>query len=237
MQRREFVRAMIALGVAPELWAQQVANPAPPPPAPVPWTLGLNAKTPLPHTQAAETVASTDPTFFSSGQMDALTHLCELLMPPLGNKPGALAADTPAFLDFLISQSPEPRKELYTAGLDWLNGESQKRYRVPFATLDPTQADGVIGPWLRTWMADHPPTEPHASFVNVAHADIRTATMNSSAWILALGQSDQDWVTSGLYWSPVEPDVYAESFHSVHMRPSHVPDSPSSTHMSLSYPH
>ena len=140
MQRRDFVRAMIALGIAPELWAQQVANPAPPPPAPVPWTLGLNAKTPLPHTQAADTIASTDPTFFPPSQMDALTHLCDVLMPPLGTKPGALAADTPAFLDFLIGKSPDARKGLYTGGLDWLNSESQKNHRVPFAKLDPTQA-------------------------------------------------------------------------------------------------
>ncbi len=236
MQRRDFVRTMIALGVAPELWAQQVANPAPPPPAPVPWTLGLNAKTPLPQVRAADAIASTDATFFSAGQMDALTHLCDALMPPIGEKPGALAAETPAFLDFLIGQSPDPRKKLYTDGLDWLNGVSQSTYDVAFAKLDATQAHAVIAPWLRTWMADHPPTEAHAHFINVAHADIRAATMNSSKWILALGQEDQDWVTSGLYWSPVEPDIYAENFHGVHLRPSPVPGSPSSTHMSPSYP-
>lgn len=237
MQRRDFVRAMIAFGMAPELWAQQVPNPVPPPPAPVPWTLGLNAKTPLPHTTPADTVALTDPTFFSSSQMDALTHLCDILMPPLGDKPGAVAAETPAFLDFLIGNSPDPRKALYSGGLDWLNSVAQKNHTVPFAKLDPTQVHAVITPWLRTWMADHPPTEPHADFINVVHADIRTATMNSSLWIRTLGQQDEDWVTSGLYWSPVEPDVYAERFHSVHMRPSPVPDPPSSTHTSPSYPH
>ena len=237
MQRRDFVRAMIALGIAPDLWAQQATNPAPPPPAPVPWTLGLNAKTPLPHTQAADTIASIEPTFFTAAQMEALTHLCDILMPPLGNKPGALAAETPAFLDFLIGKSPDSRRQLYTGGLDWLNAESQTKFHLPFAKLDPTQAGAVIGPWLRTWMADHPPTEAHSDFINVAHADIRTATMNSSVWIQTAGQADQDWVTSGLYWSPVEPDVYAESYRSVHMRPSPLPDSPSSTHMSPSYPH
>ena len=237
MQRRDFVRGMIALGIAPELWAQQVANPAPPPPAPVPWTLGLNGKTPLPQTEPADTIALADPAFFSAEQMNALTHLCDVLMPPWQGKPGALTAETPAFLDFLIGRSPDPRKVLYTGGLDWLNGESTKRYSILFARTDATQAHALIEPWLRTWMADHPPTELHAGFINVAHADIRTATMNSKAWISAFGQADQDWVTSGLYWSPVEPDVFAESFHSVHMRPSPVPDPPSSTHMTPSYPH
>ena len=98
------------------------------------------------------------------------------------------------------------------------------------------QADALLKPWLRSWMTDHPPTEPHASFVNVVHADVRMATMNSKAWIDVVGQGDGDWVTSGLYWSPVEPDVYAENFNGVHLRPSPLQDPPASTHMAPSYP-
>lgn len=236
MQRRDFVQAMIAFGLAPKLIAQQAANPAPPPPAPVPWTLGLNPKTPLPHTQVADTLAASDATFFSPEQMSALTRLSDLMMPSLAGKPGALLAETPAFLDFLIGNSPASRKQLYAGGLNWLNDQSKRKYGVPFAKVDSTQADALIKPWLRTWMTDHPPTEPHANFINVAHADIRTATMNSKAWIATFGQADQDWVTNGLYWSPIEPDVFAENFHGVHLRPSAVPDSPSSTHMTQSYP-
>ena len=41
MLRRDFVRAVIAVGAAPKLLlGQQAANPAPPPPAPMPWLLG-----------------------------------------------------------------------------------------------------------------------------------------------------------------------------------------------------
>ena len=198
MERREFVRAMIAFGMAPQLAAQQTANPAPPPPAPVPWTLGLNAKTPQPHTAMAESVAVSDATFFSPEQMSALTHLSDLLMPPMGEKPGALMADTPAFLDFLVGKSSASRKGLYAGGLDWLNAQAKGKYGVPFARTTAAQADVLIKPWLRTWMTDHPPTETHAGFINVAHADIRTATMNSKAWIAVVGQADQDWVTNGL---------------------------------------
>ena len=127
MERREFVRAMIAFGMAPQLAAQQTANPAPPPPAPVPWTLGLNAKTPQPHTAMAESVAVSDATFFSPEQMSALTHLSDVLMPPMGEKPGALMADTPAFLDFLVGKSSASRKGLYAGGLDWLNAEAKRK--------------------------------------------------------------------------------------------------------------
>ena len=238
MQRRDFVRAMVAFGLSPHLIAQQAGNSAaPPPPAPVPWTLGLNPKTPLPHTQTADAVAESDLTFFSNEQMNALKHLSDILLPPAGKKPGALQAETPAFLDFLIGESPSSRKNLYTGGLDWLNLEAHKRYGLPFAGTGAAQADALISPWLRTWMTDHPPTEPHANFINVAHADIRMATMNSKAWIEVAGQADQDWVTSGLYWSPIEPDVYADSFNGVHLRPSPIPDSPASTHTLPAYPH
>ena len=229
MQRRDFVLGMVAAGLAPRLLAQQIANAAPPPPAPVPWTLGLNSTTPLPHTQVADAVAQSDWTFFSAEQISALRRLSDVLVPPSGHRPGALQAQAPSFLDFLIGESPAPRKALYTGGLDWLNAAAQTSYGVPFSQTTAAQADALIRPWLRTWMTDHPPTEPHASFINVAHADIRLATMNSKAWIDVEGQGDADWVTSGLYWSPIEPDVYAGSFNGVHLRPSPVPDPPPHT--------
>jgi hypothetical protein len=45
MLRRDFVRTVISVCLAPKLLlSQQRATDAPPPPAPVPWTLGLNPK-------------------------------------------------------------------------------------------------------------------------------------------------------------------------------------------------
>ncbi len=183
MLRRDFVRAVVSVGFAPRLLlSQQTANPAPPPPAPVPWTLGLNPKTPLPHTEVVDGIAKTEQRFFSPVQIATLVRLCDLLLPPIGNKPGALQAETPLFLDFLIGGSPAARKQVYTGGLNWLDTESQRRYRKAFAKLDDGEADAILKPWLRTWMSDHPPTEPHADFINIAHEDIRTATVNSKAW-------------------------------------------------------
>jgi hypothetical protein len=198
-------------------FGQQAANPAPPPPAPVPWTLGLNPKTPLPVVEAADDVAVAEASFFSSVQMSSLIRLCDLLLPPLGGKPGASEAGTPAFLDYLIGSSADARKKLYREGLDWLDTEARAKYRLPFARLDNAQADTLIEPWLRTWMSDHPPTEPHADFVNIAHEDIRTATVNSKQWDDASVAAGQDWVTGGLYWSPIEPDLDHR-----HEKPVHV---------------
>ena len=87
---------------------------------------------------------------------------------------------------------------------------------------------------MRTWMTDHPPTELHADFLNIAHADIRSATMSSKAWSDA--SSENDGNVSGLYWSPIEPDMYAVSFDRVHVRPQPVVAAPRSSHTQPSYP-
>jgi hypothetical protein len=98
MLRREFVRAVLVAGFAPRVLRGQAASPAPPPPAPVPWTQGLNPKTPLPHTEVADGIAEAERRFFTPVQMVTLMRLCDVLMPPIGNKPGALQAETPLFL-------------------------------------------------------------------------------------------------------------------------------------------
>ncbi|GAA3769059.1 gluconate 2-dehydrogenase subunit 3 family protein [Terriglobus aquaticus] len=240
MKRRRFVWMVAGACVLPDaLWTQQAAttqNPLPPPPAPVPWTLGLNSKTPLPHTETPDDVAATDADFFSPVQMATLIHLSSVLLPPLGEMPGAVEAQTPQFLDFLIGDSPASRKALYTGGLDWLEAESRRKNGVPFAKTTPEQADAVLRPWLRTWMSDHPPTEPHADFVNIAHADIRTATMNSRAWVNAETHGRGNANAAQMYWSPIDPDTSADNYRAVHQRPAPVQAAPKSSNTSPSYP-
>jgi hypothetical protein len=236
MLRRDFVRAVVSVSFAPRLLlSQQTANPVPPPPAPVPWTLGLNPKTPLPHTEVADVIAETKQRFFTAVQMATLIRLCDVLLPPIGNKPGALQAETPLFLDFLIGSSPTSRKKVYTGGLDWLDAESQKRYRKAFSKLNEEQADALLKPWLRTWMNDHPPTELHADFVNIAHEDIRTATVNSKAWSDTSSADAQSFAETGLYWYPIVPDVDASSADCTRM-PVHVIAAPKATHSIPAYP-
>jgi hypothetical protein len=236
MLRRDFVRAVVSVSFAPRLLlSQQTANPAPPPPAPVPWTLGLNPKTPLPHTEVSEGIAETEQRFFTPVQMAVLARLCDVLLPPIGNKPGALQAETHLFLDFLIGSSPAARKKVYTGGLNWLDSESQKRYKKSFAKLDDMQADAILKPWLRTWMSDHPPTEPHADFVNIAHDDIRMATVNSKAWSDVPSSEAQASTAAGLYWSPIEPDIYTRNSNCTRI-PAHVIAAPKAAHSIPAYP-
>lgn len=236
MERREFLRAMAVLAATPKwLLAQQNSNAAPALPAPVPWTLGLNPRTPLPHTVTADTAGETVPSFFSPAQMATLNRLADVMLPRTPAHPGALDAKTPQFLDFLIGHSPAARGSLYIEGLNWLDSQARLKHNKPFAQIETAQVDALVKPWLRTWMTDHPPTQTHADFINIAHADIRTATMNSQIWFEALDPKRQESTTQ-LYWSPIEPDVYAERATSVHTRPTQTIAPPRASHELRSYP-
>ena len=236
MVRREFVQAILSVLVAPRLlFSQQASKANLPPPAPVPWTLGLNPLTPQPHTQAADGVAEIEAHFFTAIQMATLVRLCEILVPPLGNRPGAVTAETPQFLDFLIGSSPLARKKVYTGGLAWLEAEAQRTLHKPFAKIENSEADALLRPWLRAWMSDHPPTEPHASFINIAHDDIRNATANSRAWNDSSAQVESKSPHGELYWFPIEPDLHEMSAESSRQQP-HVLAAPKAPHTIPSYP-
>ncbi len=237
MERREMLRAMAVLAVTPRwLLAQagQNQNAAPALPAPVPWTLGLNSRTPLPQTTVADAIAETVPSYFSAAEMASLIRLCDAFVPK-GEHPGALDAETPAFLDFLIGHSPAVRGSLYRSGLAWLDAQAKLKFKKPFAKVSDAEAGEILKPWLRTWMTDHPPTQLHADFINIAHADVRAATTNSQQWLDSLDEHSREQ-RSQLYWSPIEPDVYAERATSVHTRPTQTIAAPKSTHEVRSYP-
>jgi hypothetical protein len=155
----------------------------------------------------ADAVATTEAHFFSDRQLATLRRLCDVLMPPLHGYPGAVEAGTPEFIDFLIGVSPAEDQHMYRAGLDRLQADAGKQFDVPFAQVNADQADRLLRPWLRTWMKDHPPAEPYARFINLAHHTIREATMNSEVWSNAATAAGERAPGIGLYWSPVDPDL------------------------------
>jgi len=227
MRRRDFVKGILAATASAKALAAQQATAAaqaspltaphtmpaqgPVAPGPVPWMRGLMEVKPLElNTLVPDSVAQTDTHFFNPQQTATLHRFCEVLMPPLKGYPGALDAGTAEFLDFLIGVSPRDRKEMYLSGLDWLEAEAQRKFSAAFAKTTNVQADALIRPWLRTWMTDHPPTEEHAAFVNAAHMDIRTATINSPAWSDAARAKGRSSTGVDLYWYPVDPDVHRD---------------------------
>jgi hypothetical protein len=173
---------------------------------------GLAEVKPLPITPLVpDAVAQTNAHFFTDRQLATLRRLSEILMPPLKGYPGATEAGAPEFLDFLLGVSPAERQQLYQSGLDRLEAEAKRQFGVSFSAVDKTQADALIRPWLRTWMGDHPPTEPYAHFINAAHSDIRTATINSQAWSDAAKGAGKEASGLGLYWFPIDPDLHRDS--------------------------
>jgi hypothetical protein len=221
MRRRDFVKAIVAASAtAQSMLGQQSAAPAAPSvpsetptaPGPVPWMRGLTEVKLLPIASIIpDAVAQTDAYFFNAQQLATLRRLSEILLPPLKGYPGAKEAGTPEFIDFLIGVSPTERQQMYQSGLDRLDAEAKQHFGVAFSALEKSQADQLIRPWLRTWMTDHPPTEPYARFINIAHSDIRTATINSQAWSDARRRAPD----MELYWFPVDPDIHREGPASV----------------------
>jgi hypothetical protein len=221
MRRRDFVKGVVAIPVAANVVMGQSAPPqqnAPVPgakPTPPPATNrqaaggrgGRDFKAPPVTEVMPDAIASPELKFFTAPQLTALRRLSDLLMPPLDGYPGALQAQAPEFLDFLVGASPLERQQVYRLGLDHLNAEARTRFGKAFAELSAKEADAIVRPALLPWMTDHPPVEAFPRFIAVAHQDIRTATMNSEAWSVAAVSSGERAPGVGMYWSPIDPDL------------------------------
>jgi hypothetical protein len=152
-----------------------------------------------------DAVALTEPRYFTPARYAALEHLCEIFMPAGDGTPSAAKAGAPEFLDFYIGASPAEQQTFYNEGLDKLNADSMKQFKVAFEKTDARQADALIKPYLKGWMNDHPPKAGHERFITLAHRDIRQATTNSPAWAAAAEASGERSPGVGLYWNPIEP--------------------------------
>lgn len=201
MKRRRFLQTIaaapaIALPVVPAATAQQPASAGSPPPRPAEEGPKLEYS---PHDATAEIV----PRFFNAEQFAALQKLSGLLMPPFKEAPGALEAQVPQFLDFLIGESPAERQQLYRGGLDELNAQAAKRFNKAFAELNRTQASELLAPLGQPWTYE-PPADPFARFLRAAHQDVRTATMNSQEYNAANAAAGRRAGGIGQYWYRIE---------------------------------
>jgi hypothetical protein len=201
MKRRRFLQTMaaapaLALPVVPAAPAQQPATPAGAAPGPVEEGPKLEYGV---HDATAEMV----PRFFNAQQFAALKKLSGLLMPPFKENPGAVEAQVPQFLDFLIGESPVERQQLYRGGLDELNARAGKRFTKAFAELEAGQAGELLAPLRQPWTYE-PPSDPFARFLRVAHQDVRTATMNSHEYNAANAANGRRATGVGQYWYRIE---------------------------------
>jgi len=215
IKRRGFVKGLLVSPVvapAVPLIAYQAPSPSAPvapPPAPAPPRPTAPAKL---VTVQVDVAAQTTQRFFKPEQFAALEKLGDVLVPPLQGKPGASQAGAALFLDFLISESPGDRQQLYRHGLDGVNAAAHRHFSKTFSDLDSDQAGTILKPLLvaRFWPEDMP-EDAMQHFIAQAHKDLQTATTNSREWAEASSTNTTGRRgfnrAAGLYWNPIDPVV------------------------------
>lgn len=173
MKRRDWLRNAItapvgaaAVAAAGAAQQQQAAAQTPPP---------TNSDTPkLNLTNADALGAPNGERFLAPGEFETLEALSKAIVPAYNGRPGAIEAGVPEFLDFLLSQSPAPRQELYRDGLRELTAAG-------FAKLDAAGQKKLLAPLEQPWTFAAP-KETLAQFLRAAKDDIVQATFNSRDW-------------------------------------------------------
>ena len=150
-----------------------------------------------------DAVGDPTPRFFSREDFAAFRKLGAILVPPANGRPGAEDAEAAAFLDFLISQSPEERRQLYRGGVQKLNEQARSRGGKSFAELTSADAAPILAPLTEPWTY-HEPSDSFARFLRAAKDDFLQATMNSRQWAAALSGRSRGAAGMGAYWFPIE---------------------------------
>jgi hypothetical protein len=70
--------------------------------------------------------------FFNAQQLALVATISELIIPTDAHSPGAKAAGVPAFIDLMVSESPEETKTLWRDGLAGINKLSQAKFSRSF---------------------------------------------------------------------------------------------------------
>lgn len=141
--------------------------------------------------------------FFTAAQFSALRRLADIIFPAANELPGALEAQTPEFLDFLLSRSPADRQRLYRDGLDQLNGRARQLGAAGFAEASAAVVDRVLEPLRQPWTYE-PPADPFARFLRSAKEDIWNATVNSRPWSEAMSQRSRSAGGRFYYWHVID---------------------------------
>lgn len=152
---------------------------------------------------AADAVGESRTRFFSQPQAAALKRLAELIVPKVGERPGASEAGAPRFLDFLIGQSNGERRQRYRDGLERLNTESAKLYSKQFSAVTAAEASAILKPLSERWTYQ-PPSDPFARFLREAKDDLLQATFNSREFATAMSRRSRSAAGMGAYWLPLD---------------------------------
>ena len=194
MKRRSMLQVLTAAPAATFLRAQQPVVPPKPTPAAI-------EETPVIEGTIPDAAGNTVHSFFNETEFAALLRLSDLILPAMGDVPGAVGTQAPQFLDFLVGQSPEARRKLYRTGLNQLNSRAQRLFQVPFAKTNQAQSDEILAPLRKPWTAD---PDEFTAFLQTAKTDILQAAQNSQDWIRMMSKRVRSAGGLGTYWFPID---------------------------------
>jgi gluconate 2-dehydrogenase subunit 3-like protein len=163
---------------------------------------GINETPNTPVVPADETAQNVNRTF-NPEELSTLAKLSELIVPSWNGCPGALEAEAPEFLDFLIGCSPKSRLDLYRHGLDALNESAHEKFEKEFAKLDEAQADTLLSPLREHWEFTASNNDNLRAFLQAVKSDLLRATLNSRPFIDAISQTRRPRNASRFYWTPI----------------------------------
>lgn len=195
MKRRQILQSMAAIPAAGLMKAQQPVVPPKPTPAAM-------EQIPVIEATVADMAATPVHRYFSPEQFSALKKLSETIAPAINGIPGAEAAGTSEFLDFLLGESPAARQQLYANGLDELNRRSKKQFNMSFAETRAEQAHELLAPLRQKWSADT--NDSFTVFLRAAKEDILQATQNSYEWIRVVSKRVRSANGIGTYWRSID---------------------------------
>jgi hypothetical protein len=169
VDRRQIIAALLGLGALPDR--------------------GFSQETALP-LSAADAVAEGWTKFLSPAELKTFRELANMLVPAYEGRPGALEAQAPEFLDFLLSRSATDVQTLYRQGL--------ARYAAK-QDLSPLNKPWTLG--NAPGGSEHPENvlDPYERFLRAAKQAVYQATVNSRQW----AEANRGRGSSNLYWLPV----------------------------------
>jgi len=140
--------------------------------------------------------------FFDELETKALRALAAVMVPAYNGMPGAVECGVVEFFDFLVSQAPEAKQQLWRTGLHELDARSLQSHGARFEKLNAAQANAVLEPLKVKWTF-YGPQEPFAKFLWEARGEMVQATLNSREYAEA-NTGRRSAAASNYYWRSLD---------------------------------
>ena len=139
MDRRETIKTLMLGGVGGAALTLPGCKESPNEQNPV-TSEGLYGRTPE---ELARDERLASETYFEESEIDVMAHLCDIILPAKDDSGGALDAEVPKFIEFIVKDLPDHQLPL-RGGIMWLNGESNRRFNSDFVKCSESQKKEVI---------------------------------------------------------------------------------------------